>query len=144
MSIKLATLIPELPVAKTLAGLLSIQTSTEEALPVPQDIVDEQVDWPNGIEHVVGFAAIHPEGAGVGLGVLVGVGVFVNVGVGVRVFVGVLVFVGVGVLVFVGVGVRVFVGVGVLVNVGVGPAVPSAKTVSRVTILPPPAGAPFK
>ena len=135
---KLATLLPELPVAKTFKGLLSIQTATEEALPVDQVIVDEQVVNPKGIEQVAGLAEILPEGAGVGVGVLV------NVGVGVRVFVGVLVFVGVGVLVFVGVGVRVFVGVGVLVNVGVGPAVPLTNTVARVTILPPVAGAPLR
>ena len=130
--------------SNTLAGVLSIQTATDEALPVDQEIVDEQVVNPKGIEQVVGLAEIFPEGAGVGLGVLVGVGVFVNVGVGVRVFVGVLVFVGVGVRVLVGVGVLVFVGVGVLVNVGVGPAVPSTNTVSSVTILPPEAGLPLR
>ena len=130
--------------SKTWPGLLSIQTATDEALPVDQVIVDEQVVNPKGIEQVVGFADIFPEGAGVGLGVLVGVGVFVNVGVGVRVLVGVEVFVGVGVRVFVGVGVLVLVGVGVLVNVGVGPAVPSTKIVSKVITLPPEAGAPFK
>ena len=141
MSIKSATLFPESPVAKTFKGLLSIQISTDEALPVDQVIVDEQVVNPKGIEQVAGFADIFPDGAGVGLGVEVGVevGVFV-IGVGVRVFVGV------GVLVLVGVGVRVFVGVGVfvLVGVGVGPAVPETNTVSSVTILPPEAGAPLR
>ena len=64
--------------------------------------------------------------------------------VGVAVGVGVLVFVGVGDPVLVGVGVLVFVGVGVLVLVGVGPDVPSTNTVSKVTILPPPAGLPLR
>ena len=117
---------------------MSIQTSTPEAFPVDQEIVDEQVVLPKGIEQVIGLAEMLPEGAGVGLGVLV------NVGVGVRVFVGVLVLVGVGVRVLVGVGVRVFVGVGVLVKVGVGPEVPSTNTVSSVTTLPPLAGLPLR
>ena len=103
---------------------MSIQTSTDEALVELQEIVEEQVVNPNGIEQVVGLADIFPEGAGVG----------------------VLVFVGVGVLVFVGVGVLVFVGVavGVLVLVGVGAGFASTNTVSRVTILPPEAGAPLR
>ena len=44
----------------------------------------------------------------------------------------------------VGVGVLVLVGVGVLVFVGVGPEVPSTNTVSKVTMLPPLAGAPLR
>ena len=43
-----------------------------------------------------------------------------------------------------GVGVNVGVGIGVFVGVGVGPAVPETNTLSRVTLLPPPAGLPFK
>ena len=127
MSIKLATLFPEPPVAKTLPGLLSIQTSTDEALVDDQVTVDEQVVWPMIMLQGFGEALIDPDGAGVGVGVLVkvGVGVLVLVGVGVLVFVGVgvLVLVGVGVFVFVGVGVLVLVGVGVLVLVGVGGSV---------------------
>ena len=84
------------------------------------------------MEQTGGTAQILPEGAGVGVGVNVGVGIGVKVGVGVGVKVGV------------GVGVKVAVGVGVLVSVGVGPAVPLTKTVSRVTLLPPPASLPFK
>ena len=105
---------------------MSIQTSTEEALAELQEIVEEQVVKPNGIEQVVGLAEILPEGAGVGVGVLV--------------------FVGVGVLVFVGVGVRVLVGVevGVFVFVGVGAGFASTKTVSSVTTLPPEAGLPLR
>ena len=117
---------------------MSIQISTDEALPVDQVIVDEQVVNPKGIEQVVGLADIFPEGTGVGVGVLV------FVGVGVLVLVGVLVFVGVGVLVFVGVGVFVEVAVGVLVLVGVGAGFASTNTVSSVTTLPPLAGAPFR
>ena len=123
---------------------MSIQISTDEALPVDQVIVDEQVVNPKGIEQVAGLAEILPEGAGVGLGVEVGVEVGVLVGVGVLVLVGVGVRVFVGVAVFVGVGVLVLVGVGVLVFVGVGPAVPETNTVSSVTILPPEAGAPLR
>ena len=124
--------------SNTLAGLLSIQAATDEALAELQEMVEEQVVNPKGIEQVVGLADIFPEGTGVGVGVLV------FVGVGVLVLVGVLVFVGVGVLVFVGVGVFVEVAVGVLVLVGVGAGFASTNTVSSVTILPPLAGAPFK
>lgn len=114
---KLATLLPELPVAKTFPGLLSIQTATDEALVVDQETVDEQVVWPMAILQGLREALIDPDGAGVGVGVLV------KVGVGVRVFVGVgvLVLVGVGVLVLVGVGVRVLVGGGEVGVAGAGP-----------------------
>ena len=110
--------------SNTLAGLLSIQTATDEALAELQEMVEEQVVNPKGIEQVVGLADIFPEGTGVGVGVLV--------------------FVGVGVLVFVGVGVFVEVAVGVFVLVGVGAGFASTNTVSSVTTLPPLAGAPFR
>ena len=118
--------------SNTLEELLSIQTSTDEALVELQEMVEEQVVNPKGIEQVVGLADIFPEGTGVGVGVLVLVGV------------GVLVFVGVGVLVLVGVAVLVGVEVGVLVLVGVGAGFASTNTVSSVTTLPPLAGAPFR
>ena len=99
---------PEPPVAKTSAGLLSIQISTDDALLVDQVIVEEQVVLPMAMLQGLGAAPIEPDGAGVG----VGVGVLVLVGVsGSGSGVGVLVLVGVGVLVLVGVGVLVLVGV---------------------------------
>ena len=103
-----------------------------------QEIVEEQVVNPKGIEQVAGLAEMLPEGAGVGLGVKVGVEVGVLVGVGV------LVLVGVGVLVLVGVGVLVGVAVGVLVLVGVGAGFASTNTVARVPILPPPSHVPLR
>ena len=122
----MATLLPELPVPKTLPGLLSIQTSTDDALLELHVIVDEQVVWPKGIEQVVGLAAILPEGTGVGVivMVLVGVGVLVFVGVGEPVLVGVGVGPDVGVIV----GVCVAVGIGVAEGTSISETSPLGKT----------------